>query len=143
MENLWQMFQDLFFVYCFLFTRALTLENLWQIAFYRGNAHERSCLLQAFNKLEAHVRAIMQFRFGVGMVDTLVAKYMATVVRVAYVYMCVYVCIYMYIPIHIYTYIYLKKKQVGYYIVSRPLLDKANPKFINSSSNELQEVPKP
>ncbi len=116
MENLWQMFQDLFFIYCFLFTRALTLENLWQIAFYRGNAHERSCLLQAFNKLEAHVRAIMQFRFGVGMVDTLVAKYMATVVRVAYVYMCVYIyiiymcvyiCIYMYIPIRIYTYIYI------------------------------------
>jgi hypothetical protein len=87
------------------------------------------------------VRAIMQFRFGVGMVDTLVAKYMATVVRVVYVYMCVCIYVCMYISINIYIYIF-KKKQVGYYIVSRPLLDKANPKFINSSSNELQEVQK-
>lgn len=78
-----------------------------EIAFYRGNAHEAAWLSESFKKLEGHIRQVMQFRFGIGMIDTIVAKYMATV--------------------------------VGYYIVSRPLLDMSNPKFINSSSNELQE----
>ena len=45
------------------------------------HTHTHTHTAQAFNKLEAHVRAIMQFRFGIGMVDTLVAKYMATVVK--------------------------------------------------------------
>ena len=53
------------------------------------------------------MRAIMQFRFGVGMVDTLVAKYMATVVRVVYVYICVCIYMYMYVYIYIYIYIYI------------------------------------
>ena len=55
-------------------------------------------LASAYSTLEAHIRRAMHFRFGVGMIDTLVAKYMATV--------------------------------VGYYIVSRPLLDLTNPRYV-------------
>ena len=78
-----------------------------EIAFYRGNQVEHEGVARSFHTLEEHIRKVMRFRFGIGMIDTLVAKYMATV--------------------------------VGYYIVSRPLLDMTNPKFELSSSNELQE----
>ena len=58
-------------------TRALTRAHVDT----HTHTHTHTHTAQAFNKLEAHVRAIMQFRFGIGMVDTLVAKYMATVVK--------------------------------------------------------------
>ena len=35
-----------------------------EIAFYRGNKHEASWLTHSYEKLESHIRTVMQFRFG-------------------------------------------------------------------------------
>jgi len=56
------------------------ITNSEEIAFYRGHERERHWVDKIWNKLEDHLRSVMQFRFGVGMIDTVVAKYLATVV---------------------------------------------------------------
>ncbi|EKX51950.1 hypothetical protein GUITHDRAFT_84943 [Guillardia theta CCMP2712] len=56
------------------------ISNSEEIAFYRGNTRESHWVAKSFGKLEHHIRKVMQFRFGVGMIDTIIAKYMATVV---------------------------------------------------------------
>jgi ATP-binding cassette subfamily D (ALD) protein 3 len=83
------------------------ITNSEEIAFYRGNAREADWVERAFGGLEEHLRRVMHFRFGVGMIDTVVAKYMATI--------------------------------VGYYIVSRPLLNLSDARHLSSSQQELQE----
>uniref|UniRef100_A0A7S0ME68 ABC transporter domain-containing protein n=1 Tax=Cryptomonas curvata TaxID=233186 RepID=A0A7S0ME68_9CRYP len=83
------------------------ISNSEEIAFYRGNERERFWLEETYGRIETHVRRMMRFRFAVGMVDTVVAKYIATI--------------------------------VGYYIVSRPLLNLQDPRRLSASQKELQE----
>eukprot|EP00282_Hemiselmis_andersenii_P042706 CAMPEP_0172056982 /NCGR_PEP_ID=MMETSP1043-20130122/6094_1 /TAXON_ID=464988 /ORGANISM="Hemiselmis andersenii, Strain CCMP441" /LENGTH=677 /DNA_ID=CAMNT_0012716463 /DNA_START=51 /DNA_END=2079 /DNA_ORIENTATION=- len=59
---------------------ARIITNSEEIAFYRGNEREADWVEASFGGLEKHIRAVMHFRFGVGMIDTVVAKYMATIV---------------------------------------------------------------
>ncbi|GLV44493.1 ATP binding cassette subfamily D member 3 [Carabus blaptoides fortunei] len=51
-----------------------------EIAFYKGNARERITLLASFQKLIDHLRKFLKFRVLMGIIDNIVAKYIATVV---------------------------------------------------------------
>ncbi|CAD6190194.1 unnamed protein product [Caenorhabditis auriculariae] len=54
--------------------------NSEEIAFYQGNDRERQTIMTTFNRLVQHLRKIILFRFSIGFVDNIVAKYLATVV---------------------------------------------------------------
>jgi ATP-binding cassette subfamily D (ALD) protein 3 len=56
------------------------ITNSEEIAFYGGNERERGVIMSTFSHLVAHLRRAMQFRYTIGIVDTIVAKYWATVV---------------------------------------------------------------
>ena len=51
-----------------------------EIAFYNGSKREKWIISHTFDRLIAHMRRSQQFRYLMGMIDTLVAKYFATVV---------------------------------------------------------------
>jgi ATP-binding cassette, subfamily D (ALD), member 3 len=51
-----------------------------EVAFYIGNERETQIIGNRFDNLMAHLRRMMNFRFSVGVVDTIVAKYVATMV---------------------------------------------------------------
>lgn len=56
------------------------ITNAEEVAFYRGNKREKLTMLTAFQRLVAHLRRFLQFRFTMGFVDNIIAKYLATVV---------------------------------------------------------------
>ena len=62
------------------FVNSRLITNSEEIAFYQGNARERRTIFQAFDRLVAHLRKLLLFRFSVGFVDNIVAKYIATMV---------------------------------------------------------------
>jgi ATP-binding cassette subfamily D (ALD) protein 3 len=64
--------------YRFVNSRLIT--NSEEIAFYQGNVKEISIMHSTFNKLVDHLRSLINFRFQMGMVDTVIGKYIATVV---------------------------------------------------------------
>lgn len=51
-----------------------------EVAFYNGNEREREVLQGTFARLLGMLRRAQQFRFSLGVVDSVVAKYLATVV---------------------------------------------------------------
>jgi ATP-binding cassette, subfamily D (ALD), member 3 len=51
-----------------------------EIAFYEGQTREKALLLETFGRLTRHLRTTQQFRYSVGLIDTIVTKYLATVV---------------------------------------------------------------
>ncbi|CRK91108.1 CLUMA_CG004796, isoform A [Clunio marinus] len=62
--------------YRYVNSRLIT--NSEEVAFYQGNVREKLTILASFNKLTAHLRKFLEFRVGMGVVDNLVAKYIAT-----------------------------------------------------------------
>ncbi len=56
------------------------LAHAEEVAFYGGGAIERSGLQRSFEALMAHVRKGQQFRYAAGVVDSIIAKYAATLV---------------------------------------------------------------
>jgi len=56
------------------------ITNSEEIAFYDGNKREKIVIDSSFRRLVEHLRKSMQFRFTMGIVDNMVAKYWATVV---------------------------------------------------------------
>ncbi|CAB3405343.1 unnamed protein product [Caenorhabditis bovis] len=54
--------------------------NSEEIAFYQGNTSEKQTILSTFASLVQHLRKVILFRFSIGFVDNIVAKYLATVV---------------------------------------------------------------
>lgn len=56
------------------------ITNSEEIAFYQGNERERITLDNSFRRLVAHLRDFLEYRFTLGIVDDIVAKYLATVV---------------------------------------------------------------
>ncbi|XP_052355234.1 ATP-binding cassette sub-family D member 3a [Oncorhynchus keta] len=91
--------------YRYVNSRLIT--NSEEIAFYNGNMREKQTIHSTFNKLVDHLHKFIFFRFSMGFVDSLIAKYIATV--------------------------------VGYLVVSRPFLNLADPRHMNSSQPELLE----
>jgi len=51
-----------------------------EVAFYDGAEHEKGVVWSVFDSLMRHVRRAQQYRFTIGVIDTLVAKYFATIV---------------------------------------------------------------
>ncbi|XP_031692273.1 ATP-binding cassette sub-family D member 3a [Oncorhynchus kisutch] len=91
--------------YRYVNSRLIT--NSEEIAFYNGNMREKQTIHSTFKKLVDHLHKFIFFRFSMGFVDSLIAKYIATV--------------------------------VGYLVVSRPFLNLADPRHMNSSQPELLE----
>ncbi|XP_063795925.1 ATP-binding cassette sub-family D member 3 isoform X2 [Pseudophryne corroboree] len=64
--------------YRYVNSRLIT--NSEEIAFYNGNRREKLTIHSAFNKLVEHLHSFIVFRFSMGFVDDIIAKYFATVV---------------------------------------------------------------
>uniref|UniRef100_A0A8P4K2A8 ATP-binding cassette sub-family D member 3 n=1 Tax=Dicentrarchus labrax TaxID=13489 RepID=A0A8P4K2A8_DICLA len=64
--------------YRFVNSRLIT--NSEEIAFYNGNMREKQTIHATFKKLVDHLHNFIFFRFSMGFVDSIIAKYVATVV---------------------------------------------------------------
>uniref|UniRef100_A0A4W4FGL0 ATP-binding cassette sub-family D member 3 n=1 Tax=Electrophorus electricus TaxID=8005 RepID=A0A4W4FGL0_ELEEL len=64
--------------YRYVNSRLIT--NSEEIAFYNGNVREKQTIHATFKKLVDHLHNFIFFRFSMGMVDSIIAKYLATVV---------------------------------------------------------------
>ncbi|KAL6735455.1 hypothetical protein Aduo_005896 [Ancylostoma duodenale] len=64
----------------FRFVNSRLIMNSEEIAFYQGNNRERTTVLGSFANLVSHLRKVILFRFSIGFVDNIIAKYVATVV---------------------------------------------------------------
>ncbi|XP_069497312.1 ATP-binding cassette sub-family D member 3 isoform X2 [Ambystoma mexicanum] len=64
--------------YRYVNSRLIT--NSEEIAFYNGNVREKQTIHTAFHKLVEHLHKFILFRFSMGFVDSIIAKYLATVV---------------------------------------------------------------
>lgn len=64
----------------FRFANSRLITNSEEIAFYQGNAKEKTVLENSFQRLISLLNKANRFRFFMGIVDTMVAKYLATIV---------------------------------------------------------------
>ncbi|XP_019121756.2 ATP-binding cassette sub-family D member 3a isoform X2 [Larimichthys crocea] len=64
--------------YRYVNSRLIT--NSEEIAFYNGNMREKQTIYSTFKKLVDHLHNFIFFRFSMGFVDSIIAKYLATVV---------------------------------------------------------------
>ncbi|XP_063216739.1 ATP-binding cassette sub-family D member 3 isoform X2 [Bacillus rossius redtenbacheri] len=64
----------------FRYINSRLITNAEEVAFYQGNQREKLTLLASFEKLTNHMRKFLEFRVLMGVVDNIVAKYIATVV---------------------------------------------------------------
>ncbi|NWH91289.1 ABCD3 protein, partial [Aegithalos caudatus] len=64
--------------YRYVNSRLIT--NSEEIAFYNGNSREKQTIHKTFRKLVEHLHNFILFRFSMGFIDTIIAKYLATVV---------------------------------------------------------------
>ncbi|XP_072524525.1 ATP-binding cassette sub-family D member 3b [Salminus brasiliensis] len=64
--------------YRYVNSRLIT--NSEEIAFYNGSKRERKTIHDTFNKLVEHLNRFICFRFSMGIVDSIIAKYIALVV---------------------------------------------------------------
>ncbi|XP_059839922.1 ATP-binding cassette sub-family D member 3a [Hypanus sabinus] len=64
--------------YRYVNSRLIT--NSEEIAFYNGNSREKQTIRTSFKKLVDHLHNFIVFRFTMGFVDSIIAKYLATVV---------------------------------------------------------------
>jgi ATP-binding cassette subfamily D (ALD) protein 3 len=69
----------------FRYVNSRLITHSEEIAFYNGNKKEEKVIESAFQRLVSHLRKSMQFRFGMGVIDNMIAKYWATVVGYAVV----------------------------------------------------------
>nr|UOU03346.1 ATP-binding cassette subfamily D3 [Brachionus rubens] len=54
------------------------ITNSEEVAFYQGHKREEINLMSSYNRLETHLRNFITFRFSMGFIDNIVAKYFAT-----------------------------------------------------------------
>ncbi|XP_029955701.1 ATP-binding cassette sub-family D member 3a isoform X2 [Salarias fasciatus] len=64
--------------YRYVNSRLIT--NSEEIAFYNGNQREKQTIHATFKRLVDHLHSFIFFRFSMGFVDSIIAKYVATVV---------------------------------------------------------------
>ncbi|KAK2569552.1 ATP-binding cassette sub-family D member 3 [Acropora cervicornis] len=82
-------------------------EFRYEIAFYQGGKRERLTVEHTFQRLVNHIRGFIQFKFIMGIIDNVIAKYLATL--------------------------------VGFYVVSRPFLDKNSTRHASSTHSQKME----
>ncbi|XP_069987359.1 ATP-binding cassette sub-family D member 3-like isoform X2 [Penaeus vannamei] len=74
----------------FRFVNSRLITNSEEVAFYQGNHREKKNIDSSFNRLVNHLRSFISFRFNMGFIDNIIAKYLATCVGfsvVAYPYL--------------------------------------------------------
>ncbi|XP_006825744.1 ATP-binding cassette sub-family D member 3-like [Saccoglossus kowalevskii] len=64
----------------FRYVNSRLITNSEEIAFYQGGEREKKTIRGTFAKLIGHLNDFVMFRFNMGFVDNIVAKYIATVV---------------------------------------------------------------
>ncbi|XP_037918924.1 ATP-binding cassette sub-family D member 3 [Hermetia illucens] len=64
----------------FRYVNSRLITNSEEVAFYQGNNREKLTLLASFSKLRGHLRKFLEFRVGMGIIDNIIGKYVATVV---------------------------------------------------------------
>ncbi|XP_078353944.1 ATP-binding cassette sub-family D member 3-like isoform X1 [Oculina patagonica] len=64
----------------FRFVNSRLITNSEEIAFYQGGKREKLTIEKTFQRLVNHLRHFIQFRFSMGIIDNIIAKYIATVV---------------------------------------------------------------
>uniref|UniRef100_A0A1I7Z9X2 ATP-binding cassette sub-family D member 3 n=1 Tax=Steinernema glaseri TaxID=37863 RepID=A0A1I7Z9X2_9BILA len=64
----------------FRYVNSRLITNSEEIAFYQGNERERSSIMNSFERMISHFRSLIIFRFSIGFIDNIIAKYCATVV---------------------------------------------------------------
>jgi ATP-binding cassette subfamily D (ALD) protein 3 len=64
----------------FRYVNSRLITNCEEVAFYQGNEKESRTITSAFNRLVKHLSGFIWFRFSVGIVDSIIAKYVATCV---------------------------------------------------------------
>ncbi|MCI4391068.1 hypothetical protein PGIGA_G00130220 [Pangasianodon gigas] len=64
----------------FRYANSWLITNSEEIAFYNGGQREKINIHQTFHKLVEHLKRFIWFRFSMGVVDSIVAKYIAFVV---------------------------------------------------------------
>ncbi|KAG0714721.1 ATP-binding cassette sub-family D member 3 [Chionoecetes opilio] len=74
----------------FRYVNSRLITNSEEVAFYQGNKREKKNLDTSFKRLVNHLRCFITFRFNMGFIDNIIAKYLATCVGfsvVAYPYL--------------------------------------------------------
>eukprot|EP00118_Oscarella_pearsei_P025601 m.308446 g.308446 ORF g.308446 m.308446 type:complete len:669 (+) comp44022_c0_seq1:69-2075(+) len=62
----------------FRFVNSRLITNSEEVAFYQGDEREKVTITNSFNRLVKHLNKFIKFRLSVGIVDSIVAKYLAT-----------------------------------------------------------------
>lgn len=62
----------------FRYVNSRLITNSEEIAFYNGNEKEKRTILHTFTRLYEHLQKFVAFRFRMGIVDDIIAKYSAT-----------------------------------------------------------------
>ncbi|XP_063873925.1 ATP-binding cassette sub-family D member 3-like isoform X1 [Scylla paramamosain] len=74
----------------FRYVNSRLITNSEEVAFYQGNKREKKNIDTSFMRLVNHLRCFITFRFNMGFIDNIIAKYLATCVGfsvVAYPYL--------------------------------------------------------
>uniref|UniRef100_A0A914DZW5 ABC transporter domain-containing protein n=1 Tax=Acrobeloides nanus TaxID=290746 RepID=A0A914DZW5_9BILA len=64
----------------FRFVNSRLIMNSEEIAFYQGNEREKISVTNSFQRMISHLRGLTLFRFSIGFLDNIIAKYCATMV---------------------------------------------------------------
>jgi len=64
----------------FRYVNSRIITNCEEIAFYQGQEREKKTVKETFMRLVNHLRDVLNFRFSIGIIDNIIAKYFATVV---------------------------------------------------------------
>uniref|UniRef100_A0A0N5BC22 ATP-binding cassette sub-family D member 3 n=1 Tax=Strongyloides papillosus TaxID=174720 RepID=A0A0N5BC22_STREA len=64
----------------FRYVNSRLITNSEEIAFYKGNDKEKTSILNSFHKMVTHLRSLIIFKFSIGFLDNIIAKYSATTV---------------------------------------------------------------
>lgn len=51
-----------------------------KLILFKGHEREKTSVMMSFKKLVAHLRSLILFKFSIGFIDNIVAKYAATIV---------------------------------------------------------------
>ncbi|XP_028512480.1 ATP-binding cassette sub-family D member 3 [Exaiptasia diaphana] len=63
----------------FRYVNSRLITNSEEIAFYQGHIREKSTIESTFGRLVDHLKDFVKFRFSMGIIDNVIAKYLATV----------------------------------------------------------------
>ncbi|XP_031550502.1 ATP-binding cassette sub-family D member 3-like [Actinia tenebrosa] len=63
----------------FRYVNSRLITNSEEVAFYQGNQREKVTIESTFGRLVEHLKDFVKFRFSMGIIDNIIAKYVATI----------------------------------------------------------------